>query len=45
MGLTASSTGNNLLDSNFEELKKHSNYTIALARKSKCTASLLFLMV
>lgn len=36
MGLTKSSTGTNLLNENIEKLKKQTDFTIALARKSKC---------
>ena len=31
MGLTSSSTGTNLLNDNFENLKKKADFTIALA--------------
>ena len=36
MGLTSSSTGNKLLNNNLEILKNKCNYTVAIARKSKC---------
>lgn len=36
MGLTASSCGKNLLDDDILALQENCDYTIALARKSKC---------
>lgn len=36
MGLTSASTGNRVLDEDIESLKKECDYTIAIARKSKC---------
>jgi len=36
MGLTGSSTGSNVLNEDIETLKEKCQYTIAIARKSKC---------
>lgn len=36
MGLTSSSTGNKVLNEDIESMKEKTNYTIAIARKSKC---------
>lgn len=36
MGLTNSSTGTQLLEDDFKNLKNENGYTIALSRKSKC---------
>ncbi len=36
MGLTNSSTGTQLLENDFKNLKSEIGYTIALSRKSKC---------
>ena len=42
MGLTNSSTGSNLLNKNFEELRKKSSYTIALAGNPNVGKSTIF---
>lgn len=36
MGLTSSSTGSKVLNEDIEDMKKEVDYTIAIARKSKC---------
>ena len=36
MGLTSASTGVKILNEDIENMKKKCNYTIAIARKSKC---------
>lgn len=36
MGLTNNSTGAKVLDEDIEEMKEKTDYTIAIARKSKC---------
>ncbi len=36
MGLTGNSTGSKVLNEDIELLKEKCNYTIAIARKSKC---------
>ena len=42
MGLTSKSTGNNLLNEDFEALKKQCNYTIALAGNPNVGKSTIF---
>ncbi len=42
MGLTSNSTGNNLLNENFEKLKKDCNFTIALAGNPNVGKSTIF---
>ncbi len=36
MGLTGTSTGNRVLNEDIELLKQNCDYTVAIARKSKC---------
>lgn len=36
MGLTSNSTGNKVLNEDMQEMKERADYTIAIARKSKC---------
>ena len=42
MGLTSNSTGNNLLNEDFEKLKKDCNFTIALAGNPNVGKSTIF---
>lgn len=44
MGLTNSSTGNKLLNSDLIELKEKCNYVVGLSRKSKCAERVVYLM-
>lgn len=44
MGLTNSSTGNKLLSGDLLELKDKSDYVVGIARKSKCTEKVVYLM-
>ena len=42
MGLTKNSTGTKILNEAMESLKEKCNYTISLARKSKCREKYCF---
>lgn len=42
MGLTKSSTGGNVLENNFDNLKKEANYTIAIAGNPNVGKSTIF---
>ena len=44
MGLTNTSTGNNILNSDLLELKNKCDYVVGLSRKSKCTERVVYLM-